>query len=218
MLKAVIMDFDGVIIDTESVWYEVYKEWFKQEANYALELEEFLICVGSNYESLFTELEKTKGMYIDHENFFEDTLQLFIEQSDQLPPKNGIVDFIKSVKNKGLQLSLATSSTRPKPVKHLKRLGLIEYFDYLITADDVERIKPFPDLFNTAASQLGVKKYEAVVIEDSNNGLIAANKAGIKTIVVPNDITKYSDFDYYYKKVDSLEEVNISELITEFNQ
>lgn len=218
MLKAVIMDFDGVIIDTESVWYEVYKEWFKQEANYALELEEFLICVGSNYESLFTELEKTKGMYIDHENFFEDTLQLFIEQSDQLPPKNGIVDFIKSVKNKGLQLSLATSSTRPKPVKHLKRLGLIEYFDYLITADDVERIKPFPDLFNTAASQLGVKKDEAVVIEDSNNGLIAANKAGIKTIVVPNDITKYSDFDYYYKKVDSLEEVNISELITEFNQ
>lgn len=218
MLKAVIMDFDGVVIDTEAVWYDVYKEWFKQKVNYELKLEEFLLCVGSNYENLFEELERTKDMHINHETFFDDTMKLFVERSNQLPPLEGTTDFIKSVKKSGLQLSLATSATLTKPMKHLTRLGLINYFDYLVTADDVERIKPFPDLFNTAADKLGVKKDEVIVVEDSSNGLIAANKAGIKTIIVPNKITQHSNFTHYYKKVSSLKEINMFELITEFDR
>ncbi|WP_042146593.1 HAD family phosphatase [Paucisalibacillus sp. EB02] len=217
MLKAVIMDFDGVVIDSEAIWHDLYVEWFKTNHNYNLTVEEFLLCVGSNYESLFSKLEEKMDISIDREKFLEDTMELFIEKSDNLPAKEGVVDFIKSVKEKGLGLSLATSSVRAKPVKHLTRLGLIDYFDYLVTADDVERIKPFPDLYLKAIDNLKVDKEEAVVIEDSQNGLIAANRAGVKTIIVPNEETKYSNFESYYKKVVSLREVQISNLISEFN-
>ncbi|MFD2211516.1 HAD family hydrolase [Virgibacillus halophilus] len=216
MLKAVIMDFDGVVIDTEEVWYDVYAQWLKREKEYDLKIEEFLLCVGSNYKSLFHALEE-KGIYINHDKFFEDTMEIFLDRSDKLPAKEGTIDFIKEIKNHGLKLSLATSAKKQKPIKHLTRLGLIDYFDCLITADDVERIKPFPDLFQKAITELKVDNASAVVIEDSNNGLIAANRAGIKTIVVPNKITQYSDFDPYYKKADSLKEVSVSNLIDTFN-
>ncbi|WP_188455489.1 HAD family hydrolase [Virgibacillus oceani] len=216
MLKAVIMDFDGVIIDTEVIWYEVYKDWFHVKKNYELAISEFLVCVGSNYKALFRELEKTKEIYVDEDEFFADTMGMFMDRSNHLPAKEGVIEFIESIKKQNLILLLATSSKRKKPETHLKRLGLINYFDSLITADDVKRIKPFPDLFNLALKTHHVENDAAIVIEDSNNGLIAANKAGIKTIIIPNEVTKYSEFVDYYAKYSSLREVDLVQIKKDF--
>lgn len=217
MLKAVIMDFDGVIIDTEGIWYQIFVDWFKENVNYDLSIDEFLVSVGSDSEDLFTALERNHHIQIDREKFVNDTKRIFIEKSDSLPPLEGVVHFIQSVKEEGLQLALATSSTKRKPMKHLKRLQLIDYFDSIVTAEDVERIKPFPDLFLKAIERLGVEKDEALVVEDSLNGLMAANRSAIKTLLVPNDVTKHSDFNHYYKKVETLSEVHIPELMSDFN-
>ena len=218
MLKAVIMDFDGVIIDTEVVWYNIYKDWFKRNKNYPLSIQEFLICVGSQEEELFIELERKQKIVVDRKRFKEDVHGTFIEQSNLLPPKEGVVQFIQEVKRKGLKLALATSATRKKPVSHLTRLGLMEYFDTLVTAEDVERIKPFPDLFEEAAGRLAVSPPEVLIVEDSLNGMKAGMRAHMKVLVVPNEVTKLSDFNGCYRQVQSLREVSVARIIEELEE
>lgn len=217
MLKAVIMDFDGLIIDTEVVWYKIYKKWFKEKKHYDLSVVDFLTCVGSSYKDLFNKLEKEYDIYVDVDQFAKDTHQIFIEESKKLPLKVGVKEFIQNVKKGGMKLALATSSKRQKPLDHLKRLGLLSYFDIIITSEDVERIKPYPDLFLKAINELEVSKEEALIVEDSLNGLNAGINAGINVLIIPNDVTKYCDFKNYYKKGNSLLEIDINNLIEDFN-
>lgn len=110
MLKAIVMDFDGIVIDTEVVWYEIFKEWFKTKQNYDLSIEEFLQCVGSNVNDLFRELNETKQMDINRQVFEAETQAIFIENSKSLPAKEGVGSFIRGLKERGLKLALATSS------------------------------------------------------------------------------------------------------------
>lgn len=216
MLKAVIMDFDGLIIDTEVVWHEIFVEWFKKHKQYDLSMKEFLKCVGANSEELFRFLEAEKGMNIDRRHFEEETKSLFLDKVNLLPPKDGVEDFIKASYKAGLKLAIATSAGRAKPITHLNRFGLINYFDIIITADDVKRIKPYPDLYLKTLKELEVDPKETVIVEDSLNGLVAGKSAGVKVIVVPNDVTKYDEFEGCYKRVNSLKDININSLIEEF--
>lgn len=218
MLKAVIMDFDGVIVDTEVVWFNIFHAWFKEKWNYDLTIEEFLVCVGAHPEELFNKLEKEYDIIIDRNQFVEETNQKFLDESKDLPLKEGVLEFLQSLKNEKVLLALATSASRKKPLYHLTRLGILDYFDVIVTSEDVERIKPNPDLFNKAIEKLDVKKEEAVIIEDSVNGLIAGNRADIQTIVCTNDVTKHSKFEKYMMKVDSLKEIDLEHIIKKFDE
>jgi len=212
------MDFDGVIIDTEVVWYEIYKEWFKERYGYDLSVTEFLTCVGSSAKDLFLYMKEQNNIVVDEELFAKDTTARFIAESDALPTKSGVRNFIIEVKSKGLKLALATSATRKKPIKHLKRLDLLNYFDEFITAEDVERIKPFPDLFLKAIEKLNIKPSEAIIVEDSINGLKAGLNAGIRVLVVPNNVTKYSTFDNCYHMAERLDEVSVEHILKHFQE
>ena len=216
MLKAVIMDFDGLIIDTEVVWHRIYVDWFNKNKNYDLSIEEFLTCVGSSSENLFRYFEERYNWTIDRKQFFKDTQSQFIKQCETLPAKEGVITFIQSVKNAGLKLSLATSATRLKSVSQLTRLNLLDDFDLIVTSEDVKRIKPYPDLFLKTIEKLGVKKDEAIIIEDSLNGLIAGQNAGINVLLIPNEVTKHSCFENYFGKEDSLKKVNIKEVMDKY--
>lgn len=216
MLKAVIMDFDGVIIDTEVVWYRIYVDWFRKNKGYELKVQEFLTCVGSNSDDLFNMLKEKKNILVDQKQFTKDTANLFIEQSSKLPPKEGVVKFIEAVKSRGLKLALATSSMRLKPVKHLTRLGLIDKFDELVTAEEVKRIKPYPDLFLKAAEKLDIPPAQALVIEDSLNGLKAGLSARMRVLMVPNHVTRHSDFKGCYAQAESLANINVDKLLIDF--
>lgn len=215
MLKTIIMDFDGLIVDTEVVWYQIYVEWFRKNKNYEMSVQEFLICVGSEAEELFKSLD-SRGIHVDREIFARDTQQRFIEESTKLPAKPGVEDFLRTAKKQGIVIALATSSTRKKPETHLNRLNLIKYFDLLVTAEDVQRIKPAPDLFLKTAEKAGCTVEECLVIEDSLNGLKAGLNANMRVLVVPNDVTKYCDFQGEYLMVNSLEDVDVEKLIREF--
>ncbi|MBS4206679.1 HAD family hydrolase [Bacillus sp. FJAT-50079] len=218
MLKAVIMDFDGVIVDTEVIWFNIFQEWFQKNWNYDLTIEEFLICVGSHPEDLFKRLEKEYSIVINRNTFTEETSQKFLDESMDLPLKEGVLEFIQALKSENILLALATSATRKKPMYHLTRLNILQYFDVIVTAEDVDNIKPHPDLFNKAVEKLGIDKEEVVIIEDSVNGLIAGNRADINTIVCVNDVTKHSKFENYFIKVDSLKELDVNNLIKKLNE
>lgn len=215
MLKTIILDFDGLIVDTEVVWFHIYQEWLRRQKGYDLSMQEFLICVGSSNEDLFRALDD-KGIHVDREAFARDTAARFIEESRNLPAKDGVEQFVRQAKENDLFVTLATSAGRKKPTVHLTRLGLLSYFDLLVTAEDVERIKPYPDLFLKVAEKLRCAPDECLVVEDSLNGLVAGQNAGMRVLIVPNDVTRHSDFQGQYMLAPSLAAVDVPRLIAEF--
>ena len=216
MLKAVIFDFDGVIVDTETQWYEIYRNWLRTEYQYELDIKDYLVCVGANNQKLFEFLRTVIGPDVNGEEFERSATEEFIRRSNALPPMKGVVELIKKAKEHGLKLGIATSATKKKPVFHLKRLGLLEYFDAFSTADICRNIKPAPDLFLKAAELLGAAPAECLAVEDSGNGLISANRAGMRCLLVPNNITRYCEFEPCYRRVESLEEVELEEIEKDF--
>ncbi|MBS6679028.1 MAG: HAD-IA family hydrolase [Clostridiales bacterium] len=216
MLKALIFDFDGVIVDTETQWYEIYRNWLKTEYQYELDIKDYLVCVGSNNQKLFEFLRTVIGPEVNGEEFERMATEEFIRRSNSLPPMKGVVELIKKAKEHGLKLGIATSATKKKPVFHLKRLGLLEYFDAFSTADICRNIKPAPDLFLKAAELLGATPNECLAVEDSGNGLISANRAGMRCLLVPNNITRHCEFEPCYRRVESLEEVELEEIEKDF--
>lgn len=218
MLKALIFDFDGVIVDTETQWYEIYRDWLKEEYNYDLNIRDYLVCVGANSRELFAFLREAIGPEVDGEAFERSATDEFIRRSSVLPLMKGVEALIKDAKARGLKLAIATSATRRKPESHLKRLGILEYFDAFSTAELCENIKPAPDLFLKAAELLKVSPEECLAIEDSGNGLISANRAGMRCLLVPNDITRHCEFEPCYKRADSLADVDLTEIEKDFVQ
>ena len=100
---------------------------------------------------------------------------------------------------------------------HLSRLDLVRYFDFILTSEDVEKVKPQPDLFLLALSKLKISPGEAVVFEDSPNGITAARTAGIYVIAVPNDITRWMDTSHANLEVPSFTEIDLEHLILQFD-
>lgn len=218
MLKAIVLDFDGIIIDTESEWYYIYRDWLKNDYDYDLKMEDYQVCVGANNQSLFAFLKKDIGEQVDTLGFEQGATKEYIRRTKELPPMKGVIDFIHKAKERHLKLAIATSATLQKPQFHLRRLQVIDAFDAFSTAEICEKVKPAPDLFLKAAELLKCRPEECLAVEDSGNGLLAARRANMPCLVVPNPITKFYKFQGYYKMVDSLEEVDLDEIIQEFGQ
>jgi len=189
MLKALIFDFDGLILDTETpeylAWQNIYQEygfelphdeWGKIIGGYGLsdfDAAEHLALLLSSSQRAQGRLDSV-ALRSRHKLECSDA----IAREVVLP---GVLDLIHAAKAHGLKLAIASSSHHTWVDNHAKRLGIFHYFDKVICADDVGvgRTKPNPDLFLLALDQLQVKKEAAVVFEDSPNGVKAANRAGI---------------------------------------
>ena len=193
MLKALIFDFDGLILDTETPEYLAWKDIY-HEHGFELPHEEWGKIVGGYGLSDFDAAEHlallsqgrldSAAMRMRHSS---ESLARIHTQS-VLP---GVLDLIYAAKSQNLKLAIASSSHHAWVDSHTKRLGIFDYFDAVICADDVGagRTKPNPDLFLLALKQLQVKKEAAVIFEDSPNGVLAANRAGICVVAVPNPVT-----------------------------
>jgi len=193
MLKALIFDFDGLILDTETpevvIWQSIYRDH-----GFELPVEEWAKTIGGYGISDFDAAEHlssisqgrldTASIRMRHRN----ESAKIVNASPVLP---GVMDIIEQAKNKGLQVAIGSSSPHSWVDSHLKRLGIFDYFDHIICQDDVPpgRTKPNPDIFLKALSRLNVKPDEAVVFEDSVNGVTAARCAGIFVVGVPNPMT-----------------------------
>ncbi|MDQ8738335.1 HAD family hydrolase [Paenibacillus sp. LHD-38] len=203
MIKAIIFDFDGTIIDTETAWYHAFRDAYL-EHGVELTLEQYSGCIGTSlhnfnpYEYLMTDLK----LPIDKDAFRESVhLQhTSLMQSEQV--RSGILDYLNDAQDLGMRIGLASSSPRAWIDKYLEQLEIAHYFETIRTADDVAKVKPDPELYMQTLAALGVEASEAVAIEDSPNGARAALAAGMSCIIVPNTITKSLDFDksdrYYH--------------------
>ena len=195
MPKALIFDFDGLIVDTETVIYESWAEIYEKNGQ-ILELNTYKNCVGSDFEKFHPgiELEKRTGKKFNWTTIDAERENLIREGLEQQKERTGIRHFIEYAKAKGLDLAIASSSSRNWVLGWIKKLGLMEHFSAFANRDDVQKIKPDPELFLTAANFLGIHPSEALIFEDSENGLKAATAAGIPCAIITNPITAGGNF------------------------
>lgn len=217
MLKALIFDFDGLILDTETpdfhVWQAIY-----QEHGFDLPHDEWGKIVGGYGLAHFDAAEHLISLSQDEldavslrDRHRSESHALTLEQ----PIMPGVLDYIHKAKEFGLKLAVASSSQHSWVDTHAKRLGIFDHFDAVICADDVGagRTKPNPDLFLLALKQLQVRRSEAVVFEDSPNGVKAANQAGIFVVAVPNPVTSLLKIEGANLTVRSLSDLSLPELL-----
>ena len=212
MIKAVIFDFDGTMIDSETLWHKAYNVWLQEHHGHEFPLELFVRNAGSDGQEIFMELENCIGHAVAWDDMQDWSYQQVHHWADELDPMPGVVELLKQAKELGLKVSTGTSSRAFRVTAQLDRLDLMKYFDALSTVDLVERAKPYPDIFLKAAELLGVEPEECLVIEDSANGLAAATTAGMPCLIVPNVITRTMDFTGAYRVVDSLEQVDLEQI------
>jgi HAD superfamily hydrolase (TIGR01509 family) len=125
----------------------------------------------------------------------------------------GVVEHLDAAKAAGLKVGVASSSTLEWVRGHLARLGILDRFDCVRCRDDVTNVKPEPDLYVAVLECLGVAASEAIAIEDSPNGVLAAKRAGMRCIAIPNSITARLDLGQADVVLGSLAEVTLAELL-----
>ena len=213
-LKGIIFDFDGLIIDTEMPCCNAWTELFGQYG-FIFTIEDYqkIIGTGLDYYDPSKHLSQLINGLVSPQEILELNRSRTLQLLDSQPMLPGVLDFIISVNRLGIPLALASSSSREWIEGYLLKLNIRKYFDVVCTSNDVENIKPFPDLFLLAAQKLGIDPSEALIFEDSQNGVKAAKAAGIPCIAIPSDITRSTDLSLATRIVDSFMDLDIQELI-----
>jgi HAD superfamily hydrolase (TIGR01509 family) len=121
--------------------------------------------------------------------------------------------YLAEARQMGLKIGMASSSPCRWVIGHLQRLELLEFFDTVRARDDVERVKPDPELFLTVLADLGAEPQEAVAFEDSPNGIQAAKAAGLLCVAVPNPVTRQYSLAQADLRLDSLADLPLQALI-----
>jgi HAD superfamily hydrolase (TIGR01509 family) len=214
MLKALLFDFDGLILDTETPEYNVWQAMYR-EHGFELPHDEWGKIIGGYGISDFDAAQHLSLLSQGR----LDAVSLRTRhrsESDALtltqPILPGVLNIIHDAKRLGLKIAIASSSPHSWVDNHAKRLGIFHLFDRVVCADDVGvgRTKPNPDLFLKALDQLQVSKEAAVVFEDSPNGVLAARRAGIFVVAVPNAVTSTLMFEGANLIVKSLSDLSMS--------
>lgn len=212
MIKALVFDFDGLIVDTESLWFDVYKDVLV-EYDCELKLEDFALSIGTKDDVLYERLTKIARKPINRIEIDRNTHERYQQQMSQLHLREGVNEYLKAAKELGLKIGLASSSSRYWVQGFLEKFNIKEYFEVVKTSDNVKKVKPDPELYLQAIQELGVKPYEALAFEDSKNGLIAATKAGLHCVIVPNSVTSFLDFSGHLHRLSSMEEIELKDLL-----
>lgn len=215
MIKALIFDFDGLIVDTELPDYE---SWQRVYAGHGVELpvEKWGQIVGGTAASDFdphSYLEELTGQGLDREDVWLSRRKQYLDGIAEQPILPGVMSYLDDAERMGLKIGVASSSPENWVRGHLARLGIYQRFHAIKTADDVERTKPDPELYVAAVKDLGVSGAESVAFEDSPNGIKAAKDAGLLCVAIPNALTAQLPLGNPDLLLTSLEEMRLGDLL-----
>ena len=182
-----IFDMDGLLFDTERLFIEK-AEIVERELGYDVPLQLHIDSIGIPFPEVKKLLLAHFGGDFPVDGYMEKIFDLLYEQIESrgIPVKAGARELIAELRNRGMTLTVASSSYRWMIERNLKNAGLMGSFDLTVGGDEVERGKPFPDVFLLAATRAGTPPAGCVVLEDSNNGVRAAFAAGMRPVMVPD--------------------------------
>jgi HAD superfamily hydrolase (TIGR01509 family) len=216
MIRALIFDFDGLIIESELPGYLAWKELYT-EYGADLPRDLWVTLIGTHFEhegfNPFHYLVRQTGLPLDRAEVEAEAQQREMALIRQQPVLPGVLDMITAAQQRDLKLAVASSSKRAWVEGHLDRLDLRWYFPVVKTREDVGRAKPAPDLFEAALGELGAGPTEAIVLEDSAPGIAAARAAGIFAVAVPSEMTQQSDFSQANLVLRSLADLSLEQLL-----
>ncbi len=207
MIKGVLFDMDGVLLDSEKYIAEAAIQMFR-EMGLDVKKEDFIPFVGAGEDRYLGGVAEKYNFPYVLEQIKKRAYEIYGELvAGKLKPMAGVEDFIKKCREKDLKMAVATSADKVKMLINLKETGLNkDMFDVLINGLDVEKKKPDPEIYLKAASELGLDPKECLVVEDAINGVKAAKAAGSKCLAVTTSFSKkeLSEADWI---TDSLEHI-----------
>ena len=214
-LRALIFDFDGLILDTESVEVVLWQELYSAHGA-VFDLAAYKEIIGTFGLKKFSPSQEFRNV-IGNDDIAQLYLDTMREKMDnvllQSPPMPGVVDLISQAKTLNLRLAVGSSSPYSWVNRYLSHMGLWDEFDTVVTLDDVSHSKPSPEIFQTILSRFNIHPNQALVLEDSPNGVLAANRAGIPVIAVPNMVTTGLSFDGALEIMPSLSSIQLEKYV-----
>lgn len=196
MIEALIFDFDGLILDTETpelmAWQEVFAGF-----GCNLTIDTWADCVGRPPGSFdpCLELERQMGRRLDRERLRADVRARCHSLIDREAVRPGVVDWLDEAEAAGAALAVVSSSPHFWVDRHLEKLNLLDRFEQIVCREDVERHKPDPLPYQKAVERLGREPLSAIAVEDSPHGVRSAKAAGLWTVAVPNHVTRMLVFE-----------------------
>ncbi len=218
MIRALIFDFDGLILETEG---PSYQSWIQVYRSFGLSLpfSTWSTIIGTT-QGPFDPLTELKRQVSGDINWAAVELQRQLDEQaliDAQPVMPGVVQYLQDARLLGLKIGMASSSSCKWVLGNLARLGLECFFDCIRAADDVRWVKPNPELYTAVLDGLGVQAGEAIALEDSPYGIQAAKQAGVYCVAVPNLLTSRLDLSQSDLQLSTLAEMPLAKLLSKVN-
>ena len=213
MIKAVIFDMDGVIVESEHMHIEAEQQTMLKHG-VRMSAEELHAFTGTTAKFMFTELIKKYKLNTTFEEIFDEKEEIMFKLLEkETRPTKGVVELLKKLKQKGIKLGIASSSHRRLIDYILKKLGITQLFDFVVGAEDISHSKPDPEIFLKSAGGLKVKPVECLVVEDARLGVEAAKKAGMKVVGYRNPDSGDQDLSRADMVVDDFSKLTVEEML-----
>ena len=215
MLQTVIFDMDGVIVDTEPVHNYAYYQHFK-ELGIEVSAEMYASFTGNSTKNVFQKIKDHFGVAEDIPTLVEKKRSLFNNAFDtkaDLFLLEGVEELIKQLHQNGIQLILASSSSKVTINRVFNRFSLHTYFSYIVSGEDFPQSKPNPDIFLEAVRLSKSNKENCIVIEDSTNGIKAAHAAGVFCVGYRSVNSKKQDYSLANLVIDRFEELDFKTIL-----
>ena len=208
MIKAVIFDMDGTMLDTEHVKEEGLK-YVGESLNVKIDDQTLTQIRGTNNTRL-KEILCNKFEGLDVEELLE-TREKYVEKYFEIhtiESKKGLLELLEFLKNHDYKMAVASSSNLEVIKKYLKKVGVFDYFDVIIGGDIVTKGKPDPEIYSKCIEQLNLSKEECIGVEDTANGVLSIHRAGMKPIMIPDLEEPSKEIEnLVYAKLESLSEI-----------
>ena len=202
MVKLCVFDMDGLLLDSERVLYLSGGMEVSKALGYPLSEEFLRSLMGSAWNLYEEKIMEKMGKDFPMKQYLDGLFTRIdrILESGEIPLRPGAKQLLDYCKSKGIRMAIATSTPNKQAIKCLKKTGLYDYFDYVVTGDMVEKGKPEPDIFLKAIDYFGIDKKNTLVLEDGHNGAQAAMKGCCRLILV-EDVARVEQEDRDYSEI-----------------